>query len=79
MADTRQRGADSLLFRYDADGQRVYKKLINANGAVETFYVRGVGSVIAVYTKTSEGVRWYWNILSDGTAIGRVEPPGPAQ
>ncbi len=42
-----------------------------------TAHSRGT-CVVAVYTKTSEGVHWYWNILSGGTAIGRVEPPGPA-
>lgn len=69
-------------FRYDADGQRIYTKLIDENDdpIEETYYVRGVGgTVMAVYTTTYEGseaqgpVLKYWNILAGGTIIGRIE------
>lgn len=72
-------GGDQLLFRYDADGQRIYKQLTNAGGeATTTFYLRGVdGRVLAVYTDDGEGggpQLQYWNILSGGAVIGRIVP-----
>jgi len=72
----------TLTFRYDADGQRIYKKLVDSNDLLvsETFYVRGVdGSVLAVYHKDSSDPLplhlKYWNILAGGTVLGRIEPP----
>ena len=71
-------GSDMLYFRYDGDGQRIYKKLVTGSGQTETFYLRGVdGRVLAVYVKEGGGgpQLQYWNILSGGTVIGRIVPP----
>lgn len=74
-------GGSTLLFRYDSDGQRIYKKLVDAAGNLvrETFYLRGVdGRVLAVYSNETQGQSprlAYWNILSGGVAIGRIAPP----
>ena len=75
-------GGDALYFRYDPDGQRVYKQVMNGGGSTQTFYVRGAGGeVMAVYVDDGGGPRLtYWNILSGGAVVGRinlsVEPPG---
>jgi len=69
-----------LTFRYDADGQRIYKKLVDGSGQTETFYLRGVdGSVLAVYIDHGSGLKLqYWNILSGGAVIGRIVPASDA-
>ena len=69
-------GGDGLTFRYDADGQRIYKQLDTGGGTTKTFYLRGVdGSVLAVYIDQGSGPQLqYWNILSGGAVIGRIVP-----
>ena len=68
-----------LRFRYDANGQRIYKGLFDSNDNLihQTFYIRGVdGAVIAVHIQDDEPLRLeYWNILSGGTVLGRIVPP----
>lgn len=68
-ASMRTPGDRHLTFRYDAEGQRVYKAV---EGGAVSHYVRGAGgAVLAVYD--SQGRLSYWNIMAGGTALGRVD------
>lgn len=59
---------ETLNYLYDADGQRI---ATGREGKYDTFYIRGIdGSVQAVYDADR---LLYWNIVSGGTVIGRID------
>ena len=68
------------VYRYDADGQRVFKS--HEDGYVEfgyqEYYVRGIdGTVLAVYRRQESHFPielWYWNIVAGSEIIGRAIP-----
>ena len=71
-----QAGGATLLYRYDASGQRVYEKVEDASGSVarEAHHVRSSsGGVVAVLE--GDGAVKHWNVLG-GTTVGRWEAGG---
>ncbi len=91
VADAGCPGENHSFFRYDASGQRVYKRTdfvadqpdgqscVNVTGT-ETFYIRGAdGTVLAVYAVPvgADPELRHLNILAGGSILGRVEVPNP--
>lgn len=77
LPNTIQTNTATIQMGYDANGQRIKKHMtFSDNTQAAVYYVRGLdGQVMAVYDQN--GTLAYWNLLANGSPIGRAEPPAP--